>query len=128
MLSVPEKILFLAALLLSTYLGYRGARRLVAILGRGHGRPDWRGLPGRLPSVLAKTVSLSPVFRTRWLTSLFHGLVAWGFIYYLLVNVGDVLEGYLPGYSFLGSGTLGDVYRLGADVLSTAVILVGCWR
>ena len=31
---------------------------------------DWRGLPGRLPSVLAKTVSLSPVFRTRWLASL----------------------------------------------------------
>ena len=123
MLSVPEKILFLAALLLSTYLGYRGARRLVAIVGRGRGRPDWRSLPGRLPSVLVKTATLSPVFRTRWLTSLFHGFIAWGFIYYLLVNVGDVLEGYLPGYSFLGSGTLGDVYRLGADLLSAAVLV-----
>ncbi len=123
MLSVPEKILFLAALLLSTYLGYRGARRLVAILSRGHGRPDWRALPRRLPSVLAKSVSLSPVFRTRWMTSLFHAFVAWGFIYYLLVNVGDVLEGYLPGFSFLGSGPLGDVYRLGGDLLSAAVLV-----
>ncbi|MBM3122759.1 MAG: (Fe-S)-binding protein, partial [Chloroflexi bacterium] len=66
---------------------------------------------------------LSPVFRTRWMTSLFHGFVAWGFIYYLLVNVGDVLEGYLPGYVFLGSGVLGDVYRLGGDLLSAAVLL-----
>ena len=123
MLSLPEKILFLLALLLSTYLAYRAARRLIAILGRGHGRPDWRSIPRRLPAMLAKTVLLSPVFRARPLPSLFHALVAWGFVYYLLVNLGDVLHAFLPDFTFLGTGPLGDAYRYGADLLSVCVLL-----
>jgi Fe-S oxidoreductase len=51
-------------------------------------------------------------------------MVGWGFIYYLLVNVGDLLQGWLPDYLFLGQGLLADVYRLGADMLSL-VILIG---
>ena len=123
MLSLPEKIAFLLALLLSLILALLAARRLIAILGRGHGRPDWRALPRRLPAVLAKTALLSPVFRTRPLPSLFHALVAWGFIYYLLVNLGDLLQGFVPGFVFLGTGVLGDAYRYGADLLSACVLL-----
>ncbi len=123
MLSLPEKILFLLALLLSTYLAYRAARRLIAILGRGHGRPDWRSIPRRLPAVLARTATLQPVFRARPLPSLFHALVAWGFVYYLLVNLGDVLQGLLRGFAFLGTGTVGGAYRYGADLLSVCVLL-----
>ncbi len=49
--------------------------------------------------------------------------IAWGFIYYLLVNLGDVLEGFIAGFRFLGSGFIGDIYRLGGDVLSVAVLV-----
>lgn len=59
----------------------------------------------------------------RPLTSLFHGLVAWGFIFYLLVNIGDVLQGFIPDYVFLGEGTLGGLYRSLADVLSVGVLI-----
>ncbi len=123
MLSLPEKIAFLLALLVTLILALQATRRLIAILGRGHGRPDWRAIPRRLPAVLAKTVSLSPVFRARPLPSLFHALVAWGFIYYLLVNLGDVLHAYLSEFTFLGTGPLGDAYRYGADLLSACVLL-----
>ncbi len=123
MLSLPEKIAFLLALLVTLILALQATRRLIAILGRGHGRPDWRAIPRRLPAVLAKTVSLSPVFRARPLPSLFHALVAWGFVYYLLVNLGDVLHAYLSEFTFLGTGLLGDAYRYGADLLSACVLL-----
>jgi hypothetical protein len=121
MLSLPEKIAFLLALLLSLFLAFRAVRRLIAILGRGHGRPDWRALQRRLPAVLAKTALLSPTFRTRPIPSLFHALVAWGFIYYLLVNLGDVLQAFVPGLVFLGTGIPGDAYRFGADLPSVCV-------
>jgi Fe-S oxidoreductase len=59
----------------------------------------------------------------RPLTSLFHGLVAWGFIFYLLVNVGDVLQAFILDFVFLGEGTIGRLYRLLADVLSVSVLI-----
>ncbi|MEK7326999.1 MAG: (Fe-S)-binding protein, partial [Chloroflexota bacterium] len=49
--------------------------------------------------------------------------VAWGFTYYLLVNIGDGLQGFFPGFVFLGEGFIGDVYRLGADLLSVGVLI-----
>jgi Fe-S oxidoreductase len=124
MLSTPEKILFLLALAASAALALNAVLRLVRIIGRGRGRPAWSQLPSRLASTLVKTVAFTPVFRVRWLTSLLHALVAWGFMYYLLVNLGDVLQGFLPGFVFLGRGLIGDTYRLLGDLL-TASVLVG---
>ncbi|MCJ7708716.1 MAG: (Fe-S)-binding protein, partial [Anaerolineales bacterium] len=69
------------------------------------------------------TLSLWPVFRARPLTSLFHAFVVWGFTFYLLVNLGDVLQGFIPGFVFIGRGAAGDLYRLGGDVLSVTVLL-----
>jgi Fe-S oxidoreductase len=123
MLTPLERLLFLLVASLTLYLTLRAAQRLVRIIARGQGRPDLRVARRRLGEALAKTVTFTPVFRTRWLASLLHGLVAWGFIYYLLVNLGDVLEGYIPGFVFLGEGGLGRLYRLGADLLSLGVLV-----
>lgn len=79
-------------------------------------------MPGRLVSVALQTGSFAPVFQRRFLTSLFHGFVGWGFIYYLLINIGDVLGAFIPGFHFLGQGTIGSIYRLGGDLLSVAVL------
>jgi Fe-S oxidoreductase len=123
MLTLPEKILFLLVALVSLYLAARAAVRIARTIGRGQGTIDWKAVPARLVGVLLKTISFAPTFRTRLITSLFHAFVGWGFTYYLLVNVGDVLEGYLPGFRFMGDGRLGDFYRLGADLLSGSVLL-----
>src|SRR3970282_2321369 len=55
--------------------------------------------------------------------SVFHALVGWGFTFYLLVNVIDVTEAFLPGYVFLEGATLGDLFRMGADVFSVSVLV-----
>ncbi len=124
MLTPLERVAFLLVVLVSLGLATRGALRLIRIIGRGRGRPIWSLAWRRLPDVLfLKTASLEPTFRARTLVSLLHGFVAWGFMYYLLVNLGDVLQGYISGFIFLGTGLIGGLYRLGADLLSVAALI-----
>jgi Fe-S oxidoreductase len=121
MLTTPEKILFIIAALASLYAAFRVAQRILLVLRRGQGKPDLQLAQKRLLSTLLKTITFQPVFRFRFWPSLFHGFVAWGFIYYLLVNLFDTLAGYIQGFEI--PGLLGDLYRLGADLLSVGVLL-----
>jgi Fe-S oxidoreductase/nitrate reductase gamma subunit len=69
-----------------------------------------------------KTLAFQPVFRFRLLPSLFHAFIGWAFILYLLVNLGDILEGLINNYEFLGPGRIGDLFRLSADLMSVAAL------
>jgi Fe-S oxidoreductase len=123
MLTLAEKIIFTLAVLATLYAAWRVISRIVRTIGRGHGKPDWKLAQKRLIAVLAKTISLQPTFRLRIGPSLLHAFVAWGFMYYLLVNLGDVLSGFFPGFYFMGTGAIGNGYRLLADLLSVAVLV-----
>jgi len=122
MLTLPEKIIFILAVLASLYAASRIALRIARTIGRGQGKVDFSIIPGRLASVIAKTISFNPVFRFRFWPSLFHALVGWAFIFYILVNLGDVLEAFISNFEFLGTGSIGSIYRLTADVLSVAAL------
>lgn len=123
MLSPPEKILFLFALVLTTYFAFRISVRIARSIARGQGEVDWSLARERLLSTIAKTVTLRPTFRMRVGTSLLHGFVAWAFMYYLLVNLVDVLEGLFAGFSNSQIfGPLSDPYRFIADLLSVAAL------
>ncbi|MDD2696292.1 MAG: (Fe-S)-binding protein, partial [Anaerolineales bacterium] len=115
-------VVFILAVLASTYAAYRAADRIVRIIRRGHGHVDWGTVRRRLAAVAVKTALFLPVFRFRFWPSLFHSFVAWGFIYYLLVNLADVLRGFIPGFTLLGHSLASDLYRLGGDLLSVAVL------
>jgi Fe-S oxidoreductase len=123
MLTPVERILFVLAALISLTLTAVAVRRIIRTIGRGQGRPELGQLGRRVVEALAKFVTFSPTFQVRRWTSVFHALVGWGFTFYLLVNVIDVTEAFLPGYVFLDGATLGDVFRLAADVLSVAVLI-----
>jgi Fe-S oxidoreductase len=122
MLITAEKILFISAAFVSVYFALRAARQIKLVILRGSGSLDWPTALRRIPQVILDTITFAPVFRHRKWTSLFHGLVAWGFLYYILVNLGDILQGFLQDFHFLGDGTLGEIYRLGADLLSVAAL------
>jgi Fe-S oxidoreductase len=122
-LTLPEKILFAFGVLASLYAVYRVIDRLRRIIGRGKGKPDWSVIRRRLVAVLAKIITLQPTFKIRLGPSLLHAFIAWGFMFYLLVNLGDVLHGYIPGFHFLGQGAIGGLYRLGVDLLSVAALV-----
>ena len=121
MLSLPEKIVFVILVVCSLYLTWHSFRRVVAVVGRGGGRLSLDRLPERLWHAIEVTVSQRTVLKARPLTSLFHVAIVWGFLFYFLVNVGDVLEGFVPGYRFPGADGIADLYRLLADLLSIGV-------
>jgi Fe-S oxidoreductase/nitrate reductase gamma subunit len=123
MLTLPEKIIFILAVLASLYAAYRIGDRIIRTINRGQGSVDWRLIPKRLLTVTVNTIIFQPVFRFRFLPSLFHAFIGWAFIFFLLVNLGDIVEGFFPNLVFLGTSTVGDVYRLIADLLSVAAIV-----
>jgi Fe-S oxidoreductase len=111
------------AVLASLYAAYRVANRIRFTLARGQGKPDLNLAAKRLVSALPKVALLQPTFKIRFWPSLFHALIAWGFLFYLLVNLGDVLQAYIPDFIFLGEGAIGNLYRLLADLLSVSVLV-----
>ena len=123
MLTLWEKVLFTLALLATAYAAYVAVDELVKIISRGQGKPDWGLAARRLWEAFVKTVTLRPTWKMRPIPTIFHAMVAWGFMYYVLVNTGDILEGYIPNFHFMGTGAIGNYYRLGADILSVSVLI-----
>lgn len=123
MLTPLEQVAFLILAGTSTVLAAVGFWRALVLVREAGAEAGPRLTARRAPAALANFLTQRPVFTSRPRVALFHALVAWGFIYYGLVNLGDLLEGFLPDYRFLGHGRIGDVYRLGADVLSVGVLV-----
>lgn len=123
MLTFPEKVVFILAVIASGIFTWMGVRRIIRIIAQGEGSPNWDEVPCRLISVIGKFISLGPTWKIRPLTSSLHALVAWGFTFYLIVNFGDVLQAFSPNFQFLGTGVIGGVYRLIADILSVATLV-----
>jgi len=121
MLTLPEKILFVLAVLLSLYAAYRAGDRIVRTIRRGRGQVDWNAVREQFTAGVINFLTFRPVFRLRFWPSLFHGFIGWAFIYYLLVNLIDVVRGFIPGFDI--PGTVGGVYRLLADLLSVLALV-----
>ncbi len=123
MLSSIEKILFAIAVLVSLYFTYRGVMRIVGHIASGQGKPDWSLIWKRMGDLIAKVVFFQPVFRLRPIPSILHGLIGWGFISFLLINLVDLIYGY-TGFRLLdNTGAFGDFYRLLADILGAALLI-----
>ncbi len=124
MLTLIEKILFILAVGASLYYGFLGFRKVFLVMRRGQGEfPTRAETIARLQEAAITWITTKPIWKTRQWSSLFHGLIAWGFMFYFLVNFGDVLQGLFP-ITFLGHNFLGTTYRFLADLL-TASVLIG---
>jgi Fe-S oxidoreductase len=124
MLTLAEKILFLGAVGLSLFYGWRGFSKVYRVILRGSGaRPAAGELLARLGQAGATWLGTRPIWKARPWSSFFHALVSVGFVFYFLVNFVDLVEGFFPVILFEGSWA-GNFYRLLAD-LATASVLVG---
>ena len=121
MLTLIEKILFAVAVAASLYFTYLTFGRMAKIVQRGHGILNFDNLPQRLWTSFIALIGQGRILRHRKTSSIFHYFIAWGFIYYVIVNAVDILEGYLPGFHL--PGPVGNIYRLLADLLSVAVLV-----
>ncbi len=121
MLTIPEKIAFLLLLLASFYFGGGALYRVYRAIRRGQPEDRFDRLPARLGRALWQTLTMQTVFKKRPWVSLLHAFVFYGFVFYLSVNLVDMLEGFFP---FKARGGFWNGYNLVADLL-TALILLG---
>lgn len=125
MLTLTERILFALAAVFSAYGTYLGFASVYRVIRRGQGAPLSLDA-GRVWKTLRTWVLMADLWKMRRFSSLMHVMIAWGFIFYLMVNVGDVMRGY--GLAPLAEQeALGGAYRLGADLFSVAVLLAMSW-
>ena len=123
MLTTIEKILFTLLALASLYAAYWSFERIRRIVRRGTGRLATDRLLRRVIHAGIIFASQYTVYKHRPLANFAHAFVAGAFVYYLLVNVGDGLQGFIPGFVFLGEELIGDIYRLIADLISVAALI-----
>ena len=123
MLTLAEKLIFVAAVAVSIYLGFVQFRRVYDVVRRGAGElPARREVAGRLAQAAGRWLTFGNMWKSRAGAGLFHALIAWGFVFYLLVNLGDLVQGYFP-VRFLGEGAIGAGYRFAADVVTVGILI-----
>ena len=95
MLTSIEKVLFL--LLAAGSLYFAGVRFYDVYRAIARGRPDSRldNLRQRILRALWIVFTQQSVFKTRPIVSFLHALIFYGFVFYFLVNLVDVLEGFV---------------------------------
>ncbi|MDT8305827.1 MAG: (Fe-S)-binding protein [Anaerolineae bacterium] len=121
MLSPTEKFLFIllvAISLAATVVTFDEMRRIIA---RGQDRLRLDDFFQRLLRGAVALITQGSILKNRTLTSIIHYGVAYGFIFYGLVNVFDIIEGFVAGFHI--PGTIGQIYGLLADLFSVAVIV-----
>lgn len=123
MLTLAEKLLFALAVLVSLYFTWRGIQRIVRNIASGRGAPDWKQVRRQAAGALFKFLTFQPVFRFRFWPSLLHGLIGWGFIAFLLINLADLIYGYTGWRLLENTGLFGDFYRLLADIANVAILV-----
>ena len=124
MLPLGQRIAFLGLTVLLGALGVRGFYRLFLRVRRG--RPDTEGRGDRplrrLAYAFFTAIAQRRTFRDRPIVSFFHAFIFYGFVFYVLVNLIDGVEGYFP-FAIPSSNPLGALYNLAADILSFLVLL-----
>ena len=121
MLTVTEKVLFVLLAMTSLYFGGKRFYDVYRVIARG--KPDMRfdDLGKRIWNAIWIVLSQQTVFKKRPVVSALHALVFYGFVYYFIVNLVDVVEGF---FSIHGRGGLWNPYNFLADLL-TASVLIG---
>lgn len=129
MLTLAEKIIFFLLVAVFGGLTSWGFFNIYRVVRRG--RPispsplsNLRALIPQAIKVLLEVGLQKPIYKSRPILSTFHALIFFGFSYYVIVNLNDLLEGFVPGYSTaeISAFPLG-VLNLAGDGLSLAVLV-----
>ena len=126
MLTLTEKVLFALAAVFSVYGTWLGFSSLFKVIRRGRGpelKIHWR----RVITAAGTWITMRPLWRARKLTSLIHAGLAWGFVFYFIVNVVDLARGYWAGPYPDFPVWMADGFRLLADLFSTIVLAAMIW-
>tara|TARA_B100001248_G_scaffold181430_1_gene138093 strand:+ start:781 stop:2724 length:1944 start_codon:yes stop_codon:yes gene_type:complete len=97
---------------------------MFSVISLGGGKLEWVKIAKNWRVGLGAFISQKTLFKTRPVIGFIHALVAWGFSLYLLVNLMDVLYGFIPNFKFFPNHFIGDIYRFFVDIF-TVLVLIG---
>jgi Fe-S oxidoreductase len=123
MLSPVEKGLFILLVVVCLTAAYNGFLQMAQIINRGQGQLNLNELPRRLVVGVVALFTQGHITRHRKLTSILHWGVAWGFLFYFIVNGIDTFEGMITGFRFFEDHPIGNTYRFLADLFGAAVLI-----
>ncbi|HNX96967.1 MAG TPA: [Fe-S]-binding protein, partial [Candidatus Aminicenantes bacterium] len=87
MLSTPERILFVAALVTALYLALRKFLHKAHLVASGRPVSRWDHPGRRIGGAIARVLFQTPVMANRPVTGLFHAFIFWGFFVFALVTL-----------------------------------------
>jgi Fe-S oxidoreductase len=119
MLTTLEKITFVLLAAGSLYYGGNKIYDVYRAIARG--KPDARfdNLAHRILRALWIVLTQQSVFKKRPVVSLLHAMIFYGFIFYFLVNLVDVLEGF---FGIHARGGLWNAFNVAGDLLTASVL------
>ncbi len=124
MLSSAEQLVFLLLVLICGTLAAQGFRRIATVVRAGQPAARTDDFPQRLLKALIDVGLQKPLFKARPVASFFHAFIFFGFSFYLLVNVNDVLEAYVEGWTTIGSANpVALAFNLFSDLFSVLVLV-----
>jgi len=118
-----EKIIFILFAIIAIKISYTTFNKMFKAIGVGSQQIDWKRALLNFPKGIEVFISQKTLFKTRPIIGFIHALVAWGFTLYLVVNIVDVLYGFIPGFHFFPNYFIGKVYRLFVDIFTVLVLL-----
>jgi len=119
MLTIVEKIVFILLAGASLYFGGKGFFAVYKVISRGKAEPRFDHLGGRIRRALWIVFTQRSVFKARPVVSSFHAAIFYGFVFYFLVNLVDLLEGFT---TFRPRGGAWDAFNLTADLLTAGIL------
>jgi len=124
MLSSNEQIAFILLVVVCGILAFQGFNRVFKTVRCGADADRSDNLIGRFITALFDVFLQKSIKNARPIVSLFHSFIFYAFSFYLLVNVNDVLEAYVDGWTTLGSDNiLANLFNLFADIFSVLVLV-----
>jgi Fe-S oxidoreductase len=124
MLSSNEQIAFILLALVCGVLAFQGFNRVFKTVRCGAETDRSDNLIGRFISALFDVFLQKSIKNARPIVSLFHSFIFYAFSFYLLVNVNDILEAYVDGWTTLGNDhILANLFNLFADIFSVLVLV-----
>ena len=124
MLTSTEKIIFIILAMSCFISSYYTFKKMFSVISLGGGKLEWVKIAKNWRVGLGAFISQKTLFKTRPVIGFIHALVAWGFSLYLLVNLMDVLYGFIPNFKFFPNHFIGDIYRFFVDIF-TVLVLIG---
>jgi len=124
MLSPNEQIAFILLVVVCGRLAFQGFNRIFKTVKSGAKADRSDNLVGRFMNALIDVFLQKPIAKARPIVSMFHSFIFFGFSFYLLVNMNDVLEAYVDGWTTIGSDNIvAKLFNVFADIFSVFVLV-----